>query len=98
MTKLARNSQPREQAELYQAREVIDPGDSRNYLIDMLDIYRHRMTRGIGEHLMRAWPTSYVQEVEGTPLEPSVYATFANSSRASCSIRVPSKKPGFGAA
>jgi hypothetical protein len=28
-------------------------------LIRMLDLQRRRRTGGIGEHLMRTWPTSY---------------------------------------
>lgn len=60
VAELERDSQPWELAELYEAQEVIDPRDTRNYLINMLDIYRQRMTSGIGEHLMNAWPTSYV--------------------------------------
>jgi len=25
----------------------------------MLDVYKLRLTRGVGQHLMRSWPTSY---------------------------------------
>jgi hypothetical protein len=25
----------------------------------MLDVYRLRATKGVGQHLMRNWPTSY---------------------------------------
>jgi len=25
----------------------------------MLDVYKLRMTKGVGQHLMRSWPTSY---------------------------------------
>jgi acetyl-CoA carboxylase carboxyltransferase component len=46
-------------ASVYAAQAVIKPADTRDYLIRMLDIYRLRMTRGVGQHLMRSWPTSY---------------------------------------
>jgi methylmalonyl-CoA decarboxylase subunit alpha len=46
-------------AELYEAQTVLDPRDTRDYLIRTLHIHRLRMTKGIGEHLLRNWPTSY---------------------------------------
>ncbi|MNC92510.1 hypothetical protein D3C83_89520 [compost metagenome] len=46
-------------AEVYAAQSVIRPQETRDYLIRMLDVYRLRMTRGVGQHLMRTWPTSY---------------------------------------
>lgn len=41
-------------------KDVIDPRETRDYLIDMLDIHRARMTNGVGKHLLSNWPTSYV--------------------------------------
>jgi hypothetical protein len=46
-------------AELYEAHEVLDPRDTRRYLIDRLDIHRQRLTGG-GQHLLSSWPTSFV--------------------------------------
>ena len=46
-------------AAVYAAQSVIKPQDTRDYLIRMLDVYKLRMTRGVGQHLMRSWPTSY---------------------------------------
>ncbi len=46
-------------AAVYAAQEVIRPDQTRDYLIRMLDVYRLRMTKGVGQHLMRSWPTSY---------------------------------------
>jgi len=37
---------------------VIRPEQTRDYLIRMLDVHRLRMTGGVGQHLMRSWPTS----------------------------------------
>jgi acetyl-CoA carboxylase carboxyltransferase component len=38
---------------------VINPVDTRDYLIRLLDVHRLRMTDGVGQHLMRTWPTSH---------------------------------------
>jgi acetyl-CoA carboxylase carboxyltransferase component len=46
-------------AAVFAAQAVIKPEETRDYLIRMLDVYRLRMTRGVGQHLMRTWPTSY---------------------------------------
>ncbi|MCC7484069.1 MAG: methylmalonyl-CoA carboxyltransferase [Burkholderiales bacterium] len=46
-------------AEVYAAQAVIRPEETRDYLIRMLDVYRLRTTKGVGQHLMRSWPTSY---------------------------------------
>ena len=40
-------------------RSVIRPQETRDYLIRMLDVHRLRLTNGVGQHLMRAWPTSF---------------------------------------
>jgi acetyl-CoA carboxylase carboxyltransferase component len=37
---------------------VINPVDTRDYLVRILDVHRMRPTGGVGEHLMRTWPTS----------------------------------------
>jgi acetyl-CoA carboxylase carboxyltransferase component len=46
-------------AEVFAAQAVIRPEETRDYLIRMLDVYRLRMSKGVGQHLMRTWPTSY---------------------------------------
>src|SRR6185503_262568 len=46
-------------AEVFAAQAVIRPEDTRDYLIRMLEVYRLRLSRGVGQHLMRTWPTSY---------------------------------------
>ena len=46
-------------AELYEAQMVLDPRDTRDYLIRALQVHRLRMKKGVGEHLLRNWPTSY---------------------------------------
>ncbi len=46
-------------AELYEAQTVIDPRDTRDYLIRTLDVHRLRLKNGVSEHHLRNWPTSY---------------------------------------
>lgn len=46
-------------AELYEAQSVVDPRDTREYLVRTLEVHRLRMKSGVGEHLLRNWPTSY---------------------------------------
>jgi acetyl-CoA carboxylase carboxyltransferase component len=46
-------------AELYEAQNVIDPRDTRAYLVRTLEVQRLRLRNGVGEHLLRNWPTSY---------------------------------------
>ena len=46
-------------AEIYGVQAVINPADTRRYLIQQLDIHRLRRTKGIGEHRMASWPTTY---------------------------------------
>jgi acetyl-CoA carboxylase carboxyltransferase component len=41
------------------AHAVISPVDTRDYLTRLLAIHDLRMSDGVGEHLMRTWPTSY---------------------------------------
>jgi len=38
---------------------VINPVETRDYLIRLLDVHRMRLSNGVGQHLMRTWPTSY---------------------------------------
>jgi acetyl-CoA carboxylase carboxyltransferase component len=46
-------------ASVFAAQAVIRPEETRDYLIRMFDVYKLRMSRGVGQHLMRSWPTSY---------------------------------------
>jgi acetyl-CoA carboxylase carboxyltransferase component len=46
-------------AELFEAQAVIDPRDTRDYLIRALEVHRLRLNKGVGQHLLRNWPTSY---------------------------------------
>ncbi|MBI3044065.1 MAG: methylmalonyl-CoA carboxyltransferase [Betaproteobacteria bacterium] len=46
-------------AAVYAAQAVLRPEHTRDYLIRMLDVFKLRITKGVGQHLMRSWPTSY---------------------------------------
>jgi acetyl-CoA carboxylase carboxyltransferase component len=46
-------------ARTYAVQNVIQPQETRNYLITMLEIHSLKLSGGIGQHAMRAWPTSY---------------------------------------
>ncbi len=46
-------------AELYDAQNVIDPRDTRAYLIRTLEVHRLRLNNGVGRHRLANWPTSY---------------------------------------
>lgn len=46
-------------AEMYAVQSVIDPRQTRDYLIRMLDVHTMRPTSGVGRHNMAAWPTTY---------------------------------------
>lgn len=56
---MSRESAPWDIASIYAAQSVIRPEETRDYLIRMLDVHRPRLANGVGQHLMRAWPTSF---------------------------------------
>lgn len=43
----------------FMAQMVIDPNDTRVFLADMLEVLSRRMTNGIGEHRLSAWPPAF---------------------------------------
>ncbi len=53
-----KDSEPWDIAGLYAVQSILEPHTTRDYLIRMLDVHRLRMTGGVGQHLMRSWPTS----------------------------------------
>lgn len=56
---LGRDSSAWELAALYEAQDVIDPAETRDWLIGMLDVHSRRLENGIGQHRLANWPTSY---------------------------------------
>jgi acetyl-CoA carboxylase carboxyltransferase component len=59
LARMNRDSEVWDMASVYAVQSVIRPEETRDYLIRMLDVHRLRLTNGVGQHLMRAWPTSY---------------------------------------
>ncbi|MGH8667571.1 MAG: acyl-CoA carboxylase subunit beta [Burkholderiales bacterium] len=59
LVRMQRDSSVYDIAASYAVQDVILPHTTREYLIRMLAVHRLRPTRGIGQHLLRAWPTSY---------------------------------------
>jgi acetyl-CoA carboxylase carboxyltransferase component len=45
-------------ATIFSVQNVVKPQETRDYLIRMLDVYRLRKSGGVGQHLMRTWPTT----------------------------------------
>lgn len=56
---ISRGTSAYELAALYEGHNIIDPRDTRNVLIRTLEVYRKGKNNGVGEHLLRNWPTSY---------------------------------------
>lgn len=56
---MSRDSEPWDAAAVFAVQSIIQPHETRDYLIRMLDVHRARLTGGIGQHLMRVWPTSF---------------------------------------
>jgi acetyl-CoA carboxylase carboxyltransferase component len=46
-------------ASIYSVQNVILPHETREYLIRTLAVHRMRLTHGVGQHLMRTWPTTF---------------------------------------
>lgn len=45
-------------ASIYAVQNVVPPHETREHLIRLLEVHQLRLTNGVGQHLMRAWPTS----------------------------------------
>jgi acetyl-CoA carboxylase carboxyltransferase component len=59
LARMQRDSSVYEIAALYAVQDVILPHTTREHLLRMLQVHRMRRTGGIGQHLLRSWPTSY---------------------------------------
>ncbi|MBI2294804.1 MAG: methylmalonyl-CoA carboxyltransferase [Betaproteobacteria bacterium] len=59
VAEVERDTTPWELARLFEAQHVIDPRDTRDFLIRMLQVHRRRLKNGVGEHRLANWPTSY---------------------------------------
>jgi acetyl-CoA carboxylase carboxyltransferase component len=59
LKELERDTSAFDMADAYVAQHVINPVDTRATLIRLLEVHRLRLSNGVGQHLMRTWPTSY---------------------------------------
>lgn len=59
VAKVEQNTSAWDLAGFYEAQAVIDPRETRTWLIRMLDVHRARLTDGVGEHLLANWPTTF---------------------------------------
>jgi acetyl-CoA carboxylase carboxyltransferase component len=57
--RMQRESSAFELAEIFAAQAVIAPQDTRRYLAAQLEVHEMRISGGIGQHRMAAWPTTY---------------------------------------
>lgn len=44
---------------IFSAHDIVKPQETRDYMIRMLEIQQRRLSGGIGERMMRTWPTSF---------------------------------------
>jgi len=59
LREMARHGSAYDLGAVFGVKEVLDPRETREYLIEMLDIHTSRLTNGVGRHLLASWPTSY---------------------------------------
>lgn len=59
VAEIARDTSAWDLAALYEGHMVIDPKDTRAILIQLLGIFKEKLSEGMGQHLLRNWPTSY---------------------------------------
>jgi acetyl-CoA carboxylase carboxyltransferase component len=59
VAEMAKGSNVWDIASMYAVQSVVLPSETRDYLIRMLEVHRMRLSNGVGEHLMRTWPTAY---------------------------------------
>lgn len=53
---MSKDSSAYDLASIFAAQHVLDPRDTRDYLVRALEIHRRRPTGGVGQHLMAGWP------------------------------------------
>ena len=54
-----RDTEPWSAAGIFNLNDVIDPANTRNWLMTMLNFHQNHTTGGVGQHRMHYWPTSY---------------------------------------
>ncbi len=59
VNKMMADTSPFPAAEKYCLQDIIDPLETRSYIVNALDIIRNSKDRGIGRHLLSNWPTKF---------------------------------------
>lgn len=59
LARMQRGTEVWDIASIFSAQAVVRPDETRDWLIRMLEVHTLRLTGGVGQHLMRTWPTSY---------------------------------------
>ncbi|MEH7246864.1 carboxyl transferase domain-containing protein [Neobacillus niacini] len=59
LAEMAKDTSAYSLAAIYGAQNVIDPRETRDYLKNVLEVHESNLTNGVGEHLMRNWPTTF---------------------------------------
>lgn len=59
LERISQDTSAWELAELYEAQTVLDPRDTRQYLIRTLEVHRQRRSGGLSEHRLSNWPTGF---------------------------------------
>lgn len=59
LAEMSKESTAYDVARVYGVQDVIDPADSRQFIITALRDNALRRTHGVGEHLLSNWPTSF---------------------------------------
>lgn len=56
---MSKSTEPWDAAGVFGLNDIVEPAETRSFLIRMLEIHRNALGRGLGRHLLHAWPTSY---------------------------------------
>jgi len=59
LAQMGKDTEPWDGAGIFGLTDVIDPTETRDYFLRMLDLHQNRLNGGIGRHLLHNWPTSY---------------------------------------
>ena len=57
--KMVLDAEPYPLAQEYYIQDIIDPRETRDYIINVLNIIRNSENGGMGEHLLANWPTKF---------------------------------------
>ena len=59
LARMERDVEPWDAAGIFGLNDIIEPAQTRDYLIRMLDLHTDQRKGGIGEHLLCNWPTTF---------------------------------------